>query len=311
MPSALQSGTLAMVAVGTTGEPALRPGIHLRRAFEAAAGFPPFGFALFRKRSKASQLTCLSIVLAGQQPTANAGYRTGNRLIQIHSDRPLRFVDQFPAGGDGQVEVDLSGRRAVTATFGGPLKRAIVTLVALMDTTVRAGGWWQGVLVDERVRKVAAAQRVQLVLRFDSIDEVRIDGAPALLVELCVEPLFPEGLHGWQRVPGFPYPLGLPLTHPDYPATGRLAEDPGRYRATALNRIVVPNLPPLSPAQLDTAYDDLLALIVAGPPQSQRSRQLAGQPLDGLDAQLRDNQPTLTVYTLQNVLRSALRPALA
>ncbi len=305
-----QSERLTMVGVATAGQSDLARGIHLRWAFRPEMGFPPHGFMLFRKPSKSSEEICLKKVLAGRPPVSNAGYRTGSRDLEFESHYPLRLVDRFPAAGDGQVEIDLEARRWVRARFGGPMKRVRIQLFAQADARFRARALWRGVVVDERVERIARGKTAKLELRFDSIDVVEIDGAPALLVDLCGEPLFPEAASGWRQVPGFAYPLGLPLTHPDYPATGNAPEDVARYRTTARGRIVVPNAPPFPDEQLEEAYKDLLRLVIPGPPaQHERFVDELGQPADGVDADLDDNSPRLRLYTLQKVLLAALRPA--
>src|SRR6185503_15740292 len=102
MPTNLQSLHLTMIGVGTTGETALKPGVHLRWAFQTQLGFPPYGFALFRKPSITTTPICFDSILAGRTPSANAGYRITNQGVTIRSNLPLRLTDQVPAGGDGR-----------------------------------------------------------------------------------------------------------------------------------------------------------------------------------------------------------------
>ena len=59
-----------MVGIGTSGQPELTKGVHLRWAFETQLGFPPYGFLLLRKPSVRSEDVCLSKILAGAAPAA-------------------------------------------------------------------------------------------------------------------------------------------------------------------------------------------------------------------------------------------------
>jgi len=299
-----------MIGVGTTGETALKPGVHLRWAFQTQLGFPPYGFALFRKPSITTTPICFDSILAGRTPSANAGYRITNQGVTIRSNLPLRLTDQVPAGGDGRVEVDLSGRRYLKVAFSVPQKRVTLKIFTRSATTINARATWRGGLVDSRSASVPQGRIIDVALRFDSIDEVTIDGADALLVDACGEPLFPDGYTGWLQVPGFRYPLALPVTHPNYPATGPAPENPAAFATEARRRVQAPAAPPLSQETLDEAYTDLIDLVVAGPPQNERLRKIIGTP-DTVDLELQDNTPEITVYPLQNVLLAALRPEMA
>lgn len=90
------------------------------------------------------------------------------------------------------------------------MKRVRVLLYALTTAQFRVQAFWRSVVVDERIQLIRGGDTLKIELRFDSIDALQIDGGPGAMLELCAEPLFPEGVVGWRLVPGFPAPLALP-----------------------------------------------------------------------------------------------------
>jgi hypothetical protein len=59
-----------------------------------------------------------------------------------------------------------------------------------------------------------------VVLGSDAITAVRfVLSQPATLIRLCYVPVSQGADGGWERVPGFPEPLALPVSHPKYPCT--------------------------------------------------------------------------------------------
>src|SRR4029078_1216421 len=115
---------------------------------------------------------------AGRVATANAGYRIVNQGVTIRSNVPMRLTEQVAPAR--QVEVDLSARRYVKIGFSVPQKRVTLRIFGRSNTAVSARAPWQGGVVDTRTVNIAAGATVAVVLRFDSIDEVVIDGADAL-----------------------------------------------------------------------------------------------------------------------------------
>ena len=58
----------------------------------------------------------------------------------------------------------------------------------------------------------------KLEIETDALSELRIEGGPLRIERLCIVPVAAGATDGWEAIPGLPYPLTLPLTHPDYPA---------------------------------------------------------------------------------------------
>src|SRR5262249_14519529 len=115
------STRLSMIALGVradhppvAGQPPLAHGIHLRWAFQRDAGFPWYGYFLYRRRSGDRERTCLAsgfrdLVKAPAVPTGTIG------ADQISSDQPLVISDDFPA--PGQPELDLGPFGGADRTF--------------------------------------------------------------------------------------------------------------------------------------------------------------------------------------------------
>ena len=57
-------------------------------------------------------------------------------------------------------------------------------------------------------------------LEFDSISAVEFSSGAAVVIDLCFVPVAQDITHGWEPLPDFPYPLCLPVDHPDYPCKG-------------------------------------------------------------------------------------------
>jgi parallel beta-helix repeat protein len=75
---------------------------------------------------------------------------------------------------------------------------------------------------------------VSATLEFEALSSVEITSGPASLIDLCWE-LSSDG--GWEKVPDFPYPMRLPVTHPDYPCTLVMNENLSQARELARKRI--------------------------------------------------------------------------
>jgi hypothetical protein len=74
-------------------------------------------------------------------------------------------------------------------------------------------------------------------LEFEGITSVELSSAPAALIDLGTVPLAQGTENGWTKLNGVPYPLRLPITHPDYPCTPQTPENFASARQLATNRI--------------------------------------------------------------------------
>jgi len=74
-------------------------------------------------------------------------------------------------------------------------------------------------------------------LEFEGMTSVEMTSAPAALIDLGTVPLSQGAKNGWTKLTGVPYPLRLPITHPDYPCTPQTAENFAAARQLATDRI--------------------------------------------------------------------------
>lgn len=74
-------------------------------------------------------------------------------------------------------------------------------------------------------------------LEFEGITSVELSSAAAALIDLGTVPLSQGTKNGWTKLTGVPYPLRLPITHPDYPCTPQTAENYAAARQLATTRI--------------------------------------------------------------------------
>lgn len=82
-----------------------------------------------------------------------------------------------------------------------------------------------------------AGRIVSEQLEFEGISVIDITSAPAALIDLGAVPLSQGTTNGWTRLSGVPYPLRLPITHPDYPCTPQAPENFATSRDLARDRI--------------------------------------------------------------------------
>jgi hypothetical protein len=74
-------------------------------------------------------------------------------------------------------------------------------------------------------------------LEFEGMTSVQMTSAPAALIDLGAVPLSQGAKNGWTKLAGVPYPMRLPITHPDYPCTPQTAENYAAARQLATDRI--------------------------------------------------------------------------
>lgn len=82
-----------------------------------------------------------------------------------------------------------------------------------------------------------AGQVVSTALEFDAISAIELSTGSAALVDLGLVAVSQDAVVGWEPVPGFPTPMRLPVTRPDYPSSPGQAEDLAGARVLARSRI--------------------------------------------------------------------------
>ncbi|HEV7518048.1 MAG TPA: hypothetical protein VGR07_17250, partial [Thermoanaerobaculia bacterium] len=134
-------------------------------------------------------------------------------------------------------------------SMGGPGKRPEIEVRALAGTSVVAHAVVQG----------NAGQVVAATLEGTGITAVEIAPSKAALVDLCVWPAAQGVTFGWDPVPGFQYPLCLPVAASGYPCPGAPAT-PADAQTLAFSRVTYP-APTGWNADFTSLHDELTALV--------------------------------------------------
>ncbi len=191
-------GTIAMGL-----QPRMVDGIHLRWALRHDLGFPWYGFYLFRRHHRPGTPICL-----------NAPFQLDTTVLEGRAYH--RF--QLPLWGQPAYRIELKVE----------FQRAGSTRVVAFHGEVP---------VDEMQVTGQAGDSAALILKSSSITAVALHDGVAQLAEICFVPVHQEADTAWEAVAGFPNPMCLPLTHPDYACTGGRDEDLATARMKARDRI--------------------------------------------------------------------------
>lgn len=154
-------------------------------------------------------------------------------------------------------------------------------------------------------------QVISAAIDYEGITAVEIAPGPAALVDLCYIPSKMSATFGWEEVPGFQYPLCLPVAHADYPCPGKPASL-AKAESIAFSRVTY-----RAPAGWNQGFTELhgeLEILVqggaAGGPMSARVHpDLPGQPLS--PATQSDVPKLPGLHPLDLVLIASLQPAVA
>jgi hypothetical protein len=162
-----------------------------------------------------------------------------------------------------------------------------------------------------------AGGAAEALLTFDRITAIEIGGGPAVLMDLCAQIVPDAALKDWVPVPNCPQPILFPLTHPDYPPAAA-PEDVPFAEAGALQRIVYGPSGTWAGASFKSLYENLVALIVGGPPgppsREMAASERAAQNLLGVPAVAApglDVPSVPSLHPLDLVLLGSLHPAVA
>lgn len=300
--------SIVMIGLGSLGHPVLRDGVHLRWQARRELGFPWYGYGLYRRPHRAGRFLCLSTDLAGKGPGPVHSRWLALPRGTVSSDAPLVLTAAFaPAGA---AEVDLARGSYVQVACPEDVRRVRVTLGFRASGSVTVDVLLDGTVLQTLEVEGRAGDVVHREYACDLITSVRLHAGPASLIDLCYVPVSQDATAGWQPIAGCPYPLGLPVTHPNYPGTGWLPENPAASQATAMSRLRFP-LPPTGAAAYPELYGRLIELVQGGPggpAMAGISSTYVGVP----DAGDPDPPPTMpALYPLDMVLLGALHPAIA
>lgn len=246
------------------GFPDLPDGAHLRWAFSPTAGFARHGYYLFRRPSGPRKEPVYRTIHYFDQFNSGS-YQTpisiDNKHGEIEIDGPpsitltdaytLDTATSFSSGPDGRLEIALPAE-SIQISFPTPVYsvRAVVAVDEPVTLTAygREESGTETSLIPVDSARIENSGTVEV--QFDAITDIDIQGTGTLIdfqFQLVVDTLSA----GWRPVPGLNGPIGLPLTHPDYPATGWNQPALNTDRQTALDRIQYGNgsefVPPQSP----------------------------------------------------------------
>lgn len=223
-------------------QPPLKDGIHLRWEFPPERGFPWHGFYLFRRRHHRQDPARIKDELQGFSPGPQGTKTITTQLSQISSDVDLFLTDHYPPGApDGKPELNLSGRSYLRIDLGaGSLASELsahLFSVGSNETTIQVRLFFEHMSTWIENIVIPAGAEANFQWKFNGIKGIEFGSGPLLLVDLGIVRIGQGPNVGWMKTPDFPYPLNLPLTRPDYPATAGIAEDLKAARATARDRI--------------------------------------------------------------------------
>lgn len=243
----LQSDNLVMVGLGVKEDvppnnlqPQLDDGIHLRWAFKKELGFPWYGFYLLRRLHRGGE----PVHLATEFNNIDNQSLVIDGVGKFFSDANMNLPDDFDPAG--QVEVDLSGRdyvrfewdeavRWVRPRIGfreaGHVRVKVFSKFSPSQTFKIADLILAGVAGEDKF--------LPDPIEFDLITSIQLEGegTDAVLTDLAYVPISRDLGRGWEPVPGVPFPICLPITHPDYPCPAEDMENLDAAREQARERI--------------------------------------------------------------------------
>lgn len=164
------------------------------------------------------------------------------------------------------------------------------------------------------VAKGKAGEVVPLSIESAGLTAVEIAPGKAALVDLCVWPSEQGVTFGWGEVPGFTYPLCLPVADKDYPCLGR-PKTFDEAKALAFSRVTYH-----APVGWDSGFPalhDELVVLVQGGPSGPGGGPMAGRTHDrltghSLSPATQSDVPTIPgLHPLELVLLGSLQPVIA
>jgi hypothetical protein len=240
----LQTQNLVMVGLGIKADrppnkiqPKLQDGVHLRWAFKKDLGFPWYGFYLFRRKHVKRQGTCMSSFANSLKIDKLSDKQLDLAIGQFSSDINLALTNEFPPspGADtNSVQFDLKDRKYLRFSLpqGKFASEVSVRIGFFHDIKVRVTVLSEKIPVAQSTVDGQAGELAFASFEFDKISAIEISGGQAALVDLCFVPVDQDATVGWEKVPNFPYPMALPVIHPDYPCT------PGRTENLSMSRVL-------------------------------------------------------------------------
>jgi hypothetical protein len=315
----LQGPRLALQALPVVGDqppnalqPPLPDGIHLRWSFERAAGFPWYGYYLFRRtHSKADRVAHHPALgsLAIQPGSAFVSMTDGD----FSSDSSLVVVNFTAPGVPAEPGLDLSGRTYLRFVPAALLSRAAIRIglrsAVAPNSPIIISAWAQdpsngGMPIITAQISGQAGALADATVEADGIALIQITAGDAVLVKLDLLPLSEGALVAWDAVPGISYPFTLPITHPDYPASSG-SVNLAAAQTRGLARVAYGPAAPWSGSRFQDLHAQMIALVQGGPNGPSMASKSVSIPTPTPDLIVP------TYYALDLVLLGTLSPALA
>lgn len=235
-------------------------------------------------------------------PTVEAFDGKGKSVAKAQMTGPRNQPEAVTLRAEGIVRVEIT-QNVKSATYlhricadglGGEGGAGIKVTAYAGATPVRS------VSVSGRAGKIATA-----TVEADAITSLEIGGGAAALVELCYVPVAQDATKGWERLSDFSYPLGLPVSQPDYPCSVAAPQ------TLLTQRVRHPWPPGWNAAAAAELHDQLKELVRGGPTAAPMVDRVFAAPQASASAQDPDPPRLSKFYVLDMVLLGALHPALA
>ncbi|MEM8994895.1 MAG: hypothetical protein AAGF23_08890, partial [Acidobacteriota bacterium] len=266
----LQSGNLSLAALASSADSpphALQPtplvdGMHLRWTFRRDRGYPWFGYYLFRRQHRPGEPRCAPMHPTDAEPGGGLGDRSWSSGDGVFSGGEELVVGEIA----GDLGLSLADREFLRFRLvSGVAHRFELTIGFEQDGELRVRALSPGgtTLLEEQVISGQGGERIPVVFEADAIGAVELSDGPAVWLETCYQRVDDTATDGWEEVPGFTYPLCLPVAHPDYPCPAA-PPDFGDALSIAEQRIRYDD-PARSLAEFDRLHGTLEELVAGGP----------------------------------------------
>ncbi len=302
----LQTHDLVMFALGCEGGPRLwdnRPmedGIHLRWGFRQNLGYPLGGFELYRRPHLKGDPICVGF--PQERGTSYPSPWQVDNII-LTSDRSLRIgVFSSPASGTF-IGVALDVGTWMRVTFAELARWVRITVAAESPVVLTA---YHGPIPLGSVEAMGSASPEELVVEADAIDAVELSHAQGVVLDVCHVPVSQGDSVNWERL-NTEGPIGLPVTHPEYPVTHNAPDD----TAEAASRVPPEAWVRYEYEAWEALHEQLIELVrnVIGKPMTSRRRRYPGRTIPQPPPNTRE--PELEILPLQQTLAAALDHNLA
>lgn len=290
-----QKADLSLISISIVGDqpttslqPVLPDGIHLRWSFIHQVsplrkpGFPWHGYFLFRRVSDFREFICLNYdeLFAQREPL-------------LPTD-PEMLKQRFSLGAQAP------GRRVIVRFM---LQENADTDVILLNGSL---------VIAQRTVQATAGEWIELSFVESDIVAIGFSDVAFETLEVCFTPQAWDHQSGWERLDNFPYPLTLPIFHPDYPPTSGALIDLATAEALALSRVRYGSPNEWAGQPFADMHEQLMHLVKGGPPPSGKAMEDPARAIEYPSTAIGREQPRLLpIQPLDLLLLASINPALA